>query len=46
MRNAMRTDPRHLAKEAALRERRARAYLIITSSVILLVAFGFIWLTW
>jgi hypothetical protein len=47
MRNAMRTDPRHLAKEAALRERRARVYLIIiTSSVILLVAFGFIWLTW
>jgi hypothetical protein len=42
----VRIDLRHLAQEAALRERRSRAYLIITSTLILLVAFGFIWLTW
>jgi hypothetical protein len=42
----VRVDHRHLAKEAARRERRSWAYLIITGVIILLVAFGFIWLTW
>jgi hypothetical protein len=42
----VRVDHRHLAKEAARRERRSWTYLIITSVIILLVAFGFIWLTW
>src|SRR5262249_15241055 len=34
----VRVDPRHLAKEAARRERRSWAYLIITGVIILLVA--------
>jgi hypothetical protein len=42
----MRIDPRHLDQEAALLERRSRTYVIITDLVLLLFAFGFIWLTW
>jgi predicted permease len=42
----MRLDPRDLARQAELRERRSWAYLIISSTMILVVAFGFIWLTW
>jgi hypothetical protein len=42
----VRIDPSYLAQEAALRERRSRTYLIITGTIIVLVAFGFIWLTW
>jgi hypothetical protein len=39
-------DPRHLAQEAAQRERRAWLYLSVTTGLILALAFGFIWLTW
>jgi hypothetical protein len=42
----MRVDPRHLDQEAALLERRSRAYVIITALVLVLFAFAFIWLTW
>jgi hypothetical protein len=42
----VRIDLSYLAQEAAQRERRSRAYLIITGTIIVLVAFGFIWLTW
>ena len=39
-------DHRHLAQDATRLERRSRTYVIITFTLILLVAFGFIWLTW
>ena len=42
----VRTDPRNLAREATLLERRSRTYVLITGMMILLAAFGFIWLTW
>jgi len=42
----VRVDPRYLAREAALRERRSRAYLLVIGTIIVLVAFGLIWLTW
>jgi hypothetical protein len=42
----VRTDPRDLAREATLLERRSRTYVLITGMMILLAAFGFIWLTW
>jgi hypothetical protein len=42
----MRTDPRNLAHEATLLERRSRTYVLITGVLILFAAFGFIWLTW
>jgi hypothetical protein len=39
-------DPRHLAQEAARRERRAWLYVSLTAGMILVLTFGFIWLTW
>jgi hypothetical protein len=42
----VRMDPRYLAQDATRLERRSRAYVVITGIVILLAAFGFIWLTW
>jgi hypothetical protein len=42
----MLVDPRQFAHEASLRERRSRRYVFVTSTMILVVAFGFIWLTW
>jgi len=42
----VRVDPRHLAQEAALRERRYRVYLLVIGTIIVLVAVGLIWLTW
>lgn len=42
----VRVDPSYLAQEAALREWQSWTYLIITGTIILLVASRFIWLTW
>jgi hypothetical protein len=42
----MREDPLHLAQEATLRERRSWIYVSLATVMILLVTFGFIWLTW
>jgi hypothetical protein len=41
-----RMDPHHLAQEASRIERRSRTYVIVAGTMILLAAFGFIWLTW
>jgi hypothetical protein len=42
----VRQDPRHFAKEAARRERRAWIYLSLSAVVIIAVVFGFLWWTW
>jgi len=42
----MRIHPGDLDQEAALLERRSRAHVIAIGLVLLLFAFGFIWLTW
>jgi uncharacterized membrane protein len=39
-------DPRHLAQEALQRERRAWLYVSLTTVMILVLGFGFVWLTW
>jgi cobalamin biosynthesis Mg chelatase CobN len=42
----VRDDLRQLAEEAARRERRAWLYVSLVAVLIVVVAFGFIWLTW
>jgi hypothetical protein len=42
----VREDPRHLAREAARRERRAWAYLVLTAMMIVVVVTAFLWWTW
>jgi hypothetical protein len=39
-------DPRYLAQEAAKRERRAWLYILLIAGMILVVTFGFTWMTW
>jgi hypothetical protein len=39
-------DPRLLAQEALQRERRAWLYVSLTTVMILVLGFGFVWLTW
>jgi predicted permease len=42
----VRKDPRHLAQEAARREREAWAYLSLTTMLIFVIVVAFLWWTW
>jgi hypothetical protein len=41
-----RQHPHHFFREAARRERQARAYLLLTAAMILAITVAFLWWTW
>jgi hypothetical protein len=42
----VREHPHHFVREAARRERQARAYLLLTAAMILVITVAFLWWTW